>query len=110
MCGKVTKADPATLMTADERKVLDAFPDTVRLYRGGPGPTARKAASGISWTLKPEVAAFFKNSLDTRVKVPGLVIEATFPKAGIVAYIDERTENEVIANYRRARQIKIVSE
>lgn len=104
------EADPATLMTAEERKVFDAFPDTVRLYRGGPGPTARKAAAGISWTLKPDVAAFFKNSLKTRLKVSSLVVEATFSKDALVAYLDDRSESEVIANYRRAQQIKIISE
>ena len=41
------------------------------------------------------------------VRVPGIVACAELPKAAIVAYFDDRSEREVVADGRRAGRLLI---
>jgi hypothetical protein len=67
--------------------------DPLRLYRGQkPGE-----ASGISWSLKREVAVkFAKGAAERRGDMNGVVLEAQAPRKDILAYLTKRGEEEVI--------------
>jgi hypothetical protein len=73
------------------------------------GPTLRKAASGMSWTLDATVAGFFTARYEKIFRQKAITITAELPREAVVAYFDERQESELVANYRRARNVVALS-
>jgi hypothetical protein len=103
------RASPQTLMNESERKRLSDLPDPVQAFRGALGPTLRKAASGMSWTLDATVAGFFTARYEKIFRQKAITITAELPREAVVAYFDERQESELVANYRRARNVVALS-
>jgi hypothetical protein len=79
------------MMTASERRVFHALPETVTVYRGC-GPDNQY---GISWSLSREIAAGFP-FLNRYMQAEPLLVTATVAKDDILAYKNGRNEQEVI--------------
>lgn len=76
--------------------VPDGFPETLRVYRGvnrGGSPY------GMSWTIVHATALWFAN----RYGHDGDVYELEVPREHILAYIEDRGENEVVVDARKLR-------
>ena len=102
----VQRADPHTLMDeAEERAVFNALPDPVTAWRGGrEGPSLRQPAAGLSWTLSIEKARWFADRWSGSPR-RGQVVQAQFPRDAVYAYLNGLKEQELIVNWRRARQL-----
>lgn len=80
--------DPKVMMTPAERKVFDALPAKVTVYRGHNGVNK----DGLSYTLDKSRAEWFAK----RFSKNGKVRKRLIPKERILAYLDGRSESEVI--------------
>lgn len=78
------------MMTLSEKKALQSFPKTVRVYRGA---VADLNEDGLSWTRSRDKAEWFARR--TSPENP-LLITGTVPRDKITAYMDRRGEDEVI--------------
>ena len=101
-------AAPQTLMDETERKVFAALPDPLCVFRGGVGKTPKKAASGLGWTLDKDRAVFFADLFHRFFDQPRYVLQAEVPRSAVFAYLDDRTEREVVLNYRRVRNLTVL--
>lgn len=79
------------LMMPDEFNALSNMPKRVRVYRGCELEHEADGC-GISWTVRKDVAEFFARRFDRG----GSVITAEVDRGDIVAYFDNRNEDEVI--------------
>lgn len=86
-------ADPAILMSPEERKQLDTLDDTVTIYRG---VTSHNKTIGraLSWTLNQKTAEWFAH----RFKSAGFVYQAQVDKKNIIALFNGRNESEIIVD------------
>jgi hypothetical protein len=55
------------------------------------------------------VAEFFAQSC-ARITGAGMVVSASVPRSAVVAYFNERSERELIIEWRKARNLRIVSD
>lgn len=83
-------------MDDEERKVFDALPDEITIYRGTCAPDG--IGSGMSWTLDRDKAEWFA----TRLYMPGRsgapqVVTGVVSKADAIGYQAGRGEQEIIA-------------
>ena len=99
------------MMTPKERARLAALPDPVKIYRGCGSPEH----IGFSWTLSKKTAekfAVIACNDRRRMMTPDLVgtaptvIKATVAKRNIVALINDRKEQEIIAFPNRVKLLK----
>jgi hypothetical protein len=89
------------IMTAQERAVFSALPDPIVAWRG----TRRiNGDHMMSWTLDEARAVWFAERFAFRA--PGLVLKAEIPKDAVVAYLDGRSEREVIVVDRHRIAVK----
>ena len=102
-------ASPQTLMDDEERAILGALPALIHAYRGAPGENAKEAGGGISWSLDQAVAEGFAKRAPYWVGKPAIVVEAQIPRDAVVAYFNERQESELVVNWRKVRDIQMVS-
>jgi hypothetical protein len=79
------------MMNAAERRVFDALPETVTIYRGC-GPHNQ---TGFSWSLSRDVAADFP-FMHRYEQAEPLLVTATIDKEHILAYKDGREEQEIV--------------
>jgi hypothetical protein len=84
------------LMTEDEFMLLNQLPDILTIYRGGSPSEQKTGKYGVSWTLNKAVAQRFAETKSITTKKPMSIFEITVSKADIVAYFNERCEEEVI--------------
>jgi hypothetical protein len=73
----------------------DPIPDGSPLvcYRGVSGPNRRRDSKGLSWSLSPQVAAWFA----CRDQPDPAVFVAEIPRDAVLFYTDERSEREIVA-------------
>lgn len=90
-----SRPDAGKMMDAKERKRFQALPDKVRIYRGA---KVRKFR-GLSWTLDKKVAEKFALRHGCEGRVVGKTI---CPWRDAVAYLDHRSEEEIILQPRLA--------
>ena len=87
------------MLEAEERELKAmAFPLTV--YRGGTG-TVEEVATGVSWTLKPEIASFYANEWPQRwggTREP-VIVSAKVDEGEVFAFLDDRSEAEILIPY-----------
>lgn len=88
------KANKKLLMNNEERKYLDALPETVTIYRG---VCSKKYRDGLSWTLDIDQAGWFARRFSYDGETPA-VYKCNVPKSAILAYWDN-SEKEVILDY-----------
>ncbi len=91
---------PSLMSEAEERelKAMD-FPLTV--YRGGTG-TSEEVESGVSWTLKREVASFYAHEWPQRwgsTREP-VIVSAKVAQNEVFAFFNDRNEAEILIPYR----------
>jgi len=75
------------LMDSSEREVFDNLDNEITIYRG-----YHKSKRGMSWTLEEERAKWFAN----RFTDQGKVLTATAQKKDLIAYLNGRSEEEII--------------
>lgn len=76
------------MMDEDERAALELMPAVVEVHRGH----GSKNASGLSWTLDRDKAAWFAR----RWKQEGWVTSGKLSKSNVIARFDRRNEQEVV--------------
>jgi len=86
-------ADPAALMNEDEYEHFCSLEDPVTVYRGVT-PYNADNIKALSWTLNYDTAAWFAH----RFGESGTVYEAQIAREHILAYLDGRSEQEVIVD------------
>ncbi len=87
------KADPDSLMTADEYNAYLDLPDILTVYRGVP-EDSNIQIEALSWTLDKDKAAWFAH----RFGEDGTVYQAEIMKSNTYALFLGRGESEVIVN------------
>lgn len=89
------RSNKEKLMSDEDIKFLKNLPDTIKIYRGG----AKKEKSkgyGISWTLNKDIAQQFVDRKKVLVSDDLEVLEITIHKSKVVAYLNQRNEEEII--------------
>ena len=81
------------IMNKDERGIFRKLPDPITVYRGC-GAVNRL---GWSWTTNRAQASWFADRHFVLSNV-GLVLTATCPRSEALAYLNERGEDEIIAD------------
>lgn len=94
------KADINYLMTTKEKEMLDNLPEQVKIYRGSFRDNNYNA---LSWTLDYDKAHWFA----TRFDKEGYVFEAMIDKKNIIAYFNDRNEDEVIIDFHKIKNMNI---
>ncbi|WP_297293905.1 hypothetical protein [uncultured Oscillibacter sp.] len=98
-------ADKDTLLSDIERQALDGISDCIEIYRGIKRGKHHEIL-GMSWTTNIEVARKFAN----RFNKGGTVYKGKIDKKDILAYFDNRSESEVVVDYRGLYEIKKIEE
>jgi hypothetical protein len=70
------------------------FSGQLTIFRGASGMTARKASTGLSWTVSRETACFFACRFLPMLKA--IVLKGDIDASDIILWDDSRNENEVI--------------
>lgn len=78
-------------MEDDERAAYDALLDPVTIYRGD--ANAFRVKRGLSWTVSRNTALHFAKRFGRK---RGCIGTATVPKADVPAFLNNRSEQEVI--------------
>lgn len=84
------------MMDEDERAALAAMEDPVRVFRGYLGRA--QDWRGWSWTVDQKRAEWFGRRFASLHGKQARVVEATAPKASVVAYLTGRGEAEVVVS------------
>lgn len=97
-----TEADKKALMDDEDYQVFDTLPSEFSVYRG---ISTHGNTNGLSWTLNRETAEWFAKrfSFDGG---KGTVIEATAKKEDVLAYFNDRNEQEIVINPQKLVNVK----
>lgn len=95
------KINPNLIMNKSELNKYNSLPNKITIYRGTHNKNNYKA---LSWTLDYEQALWFANRFDK----DGYVLEAKVNKSDIIAFFNERNENEVIVNFKNIKHFKVL--
>lgn len=96
-------ADKNVFMNEEDYTVYSTLPDNVTVYRGVQN---KDHAKGFNWSLSKDVATRF--ATDIYYKKEGFLCEAKVAKKDIIAYTDQRNEKEIILDYNRIDDIKLM--
>lgn len=88
------------VMDSEEQAEFDKLPEQLTIYRGITDYN-KKHIKGISWTLDIDIASYFAH----RFRCKGKVYKATIQKKYVLAYYQNRGENEVVVDYRKLEGI-----
>lgn len=88
------KCNPKYLMGQENFKVYENLPDTFTVYRG---LQENAQEDGLSWTLSKDVAEWFANRFDNE----GEIIEKVIHKSEVIAYFNDRDEEEVVLDIKK---------
>ena len=88
------KCNPKYLMSQENFKVYENLPDTFTVYRG---LQENAQEDGLSWTLSKDVAEWFANRFDNE----GEIIEKVIHKSEVIAYFNDRDEEEVVLDIKK---------
>ena len=87
------------LMNKKELKVYNSLPENVIIYRGMTTKELESGDFGVSWTLSRERADYFAFTYGRNFStdgIPKVVHQLEVKKVEILAYFNERNEQEVI--------------
>lgn len=87
------QADKQYLMKPDDLAHYQNLPDTLTIYRG---VSPHRAKFGLSWTADQNIAMWFKKRYEGGSQ--GQLLTAVISKKHVLAYIDERNEQELIVD------------
>ena len=88
------QADKEILMEEGDYKRYLSLPDELMVYRGA---KPKGEVLALSWTLSKKKAEWFAN----RFQSDGTVYRAKIAKEHVLAYLNCRSEQEVVVNYRK---------
>lgn len=94
------KADINSLMDDKEKNIFDNLPSQVKIYRG---TYKEDNYNALSWTTDYDKALWFA----TRFGEEGYVLEAMIDKTDIIAFFNDRNENEVIVDFHKIKNISV---
>lgn len=97
------KADKRVLMSEEDYKVYESLPDVFKVYRG---VSVGRNPQGMSWTANKEKARWFANRFNTESE-NGYIQAATVHKEDVLAYFNNRDEDEIVINTKSLSDIKI---
>lgn len=83
------------LMSDEDIKFLENLSENITIYRGG-AKIEKNTGYGISWTLNKDVAQQFVDRKKTLVSDDLEILEITIHKSKVVAYLNQRNEEEII--------------
>ncbi len=97
------------------RAAGDPIPDKKEftLYRGVAGKGKARRVNGISWTISPNVAAWFAKRFESLGLGDPAVFKITVPKDLVLAYTEERKESEFLLKLplpSRPKRLKVMPE
>lgn len=95
-------ADKDYFMTQEELSVLKSLPDNIEIYRGA---QMGEPADGFCWSLSRSVAEWFATRFEPENPI---VYTTTIAKKDVLAYIDAAQEQEIVVDYTKINDIKIV--
>lgn len=104
MLAHFKNADKSILMSEDEIETYNELDDSVVIYRGC-SQKDRKNAKVLSWTTSFGRAKWFSERWDEK----GVIYCTIVDKKDILAYFNRRNEDEVIVDYNKLQEIKIVN-
>lgn len=90
------KLNRERLMSDEELKILKKLPSEIKIYRGGSLTEEKSKRYGISWTLDKKTAENFAEVKKIRDKKDMKVFELTISKSLVIAYFNQREEDEII--------------
>ncbi len=96
-----TGGDPRRILTGADLAFFDSLPDRYTIYRGARGLTPERAAAGVCWTTRREVAEWFARRGEGGDAV---VVTARCRRADV--RLAKADECEVVTIPRRAREIQ----
>lgn len=82
------------LMGSENYEVYENLPDTFTVYRG---LQENAQEDGLSWTLSKDVAEWFASRFENN----GEIIEKTVHKTEVIAYFNDREEEEIILDIKK---------
>ena len=97
-------SDKEFLMKENELEFLRSLPDEIKLYRG---VAVGRNPEGLSWTPNLELARWFSHRFDNKEE-KGYVKCGIANKKDILAYLDERNEEEIVISCSAVKNIQIV--
>lgn len=92
----VDRPNSELMMNEEEREFFNALPDMVQIYRGCSLKEIESGAFRFSWTLSKKVANFFAFEYNRNLNTNCDVVEKTVPKSQLLAYFNEREEEEIL--------------
>ena len=87
------------LMNKKELKIYNSLPENITIYRGMTTEELESGDFGVSWTLSKECADYFAYTYGRNYAtegIPKLVHQLEVKKVEILAYFNDRNEQEVI--------------
>lgn len=98
------EGDPLRILTGNDREFFLSLPQRFTVYRGCAGISAERAAEGLCWTLKRDVADWFADRSAGLNGGAPVVVTATIRNSQI--YFAKAVEFEIVAAPSHARPIK----
>lgn len=98
-----SKANKELLMGKENFEKYNTLPDKITVYRG---TCLKSTTKALSWTTNLEKARWFANRFGDN----GKVYEAIIDKKNIFAYLADRSESEVVLNYKKLENLKQIED
>lgn len=96
----IKKADKKHFMDKKEFKIYENLDEELVIYRGC---KTKKGVKACSWSLSKEKAEWFANRFGK-----GFVFEAKIKKENVIAYKNDRSEKEIVADYTKIYDVKVL--
>lgn len=89
-----------SLMSESEAKELEAMDFPFTVYRGATG-TIEEVASGVSWTLNPQIASFYAHEWPRRwgSEREPVIVSRDVDEDEVFAFLNDRSEKEILIAY-----------
>lgn len=93
---KANRSGREFMMNEDDRTFFNSLPDELTIYRGCSLTEIQSGKYRFSWTLNKNVANFFANEYFRNEGIETDIIEIVVKKEMLLAYFNDREEEEVI--------------
>lgn len=97
----IKSADKTVLMDKQELEIFSKLDDEIIIYRGA---RTKNGFKGCSWSLEQEQGEWFANRHGTK----GFVFKAKIKKNDVIAFKNERSEKEIIADYTKIYDVEVI--
>lgn len=95
-------ANKDCFMSEEELEILESLPDDIEIFRGS---QLDEPTDGFCWSLSKDVAEWFANRFEPENPV---VYTAHVSKKDVLAYIDAAQEQEIVVDYKKLKDIRIL--